>query len=327
MTELLAILGALLALEIAFAGSLLAWWSLLPASVERARLRVDRTPWQCFWLGCLTAAILLPLVATLLALPLTAARIAGCFVLLTLVAFAGLGALGLAARIGRRRSRESDEGTVLTGVFVRRSLAVELAAGVWMGGAATVIMLPAAIVLMDLPLRLAWPTAWSLAFMALAVLGTALLTGRHGSRAQRAMPGTFLRGGVVLELAAGLPVVGWFLVLPAAFLTSLGAAVFALLRWMPKAAAADARAASGVKRTAVPTLVLIWLLPLIAISVAAVAFFVRGGIALELAAELPFSIWLAIILVWIVAVAGGTVLAFKRWGRWWKRPLTSGGRE
>jgi len=325
MTELLAVLGVLLALEIAFAGSLLAWWSLLPATVERARLRVDRTPWQCFWLGCLSAAVLLPLVATLLALPLAATRIFGCFVLLTLIAFAGLGALGLAARIGRRLTRESDEGTVLTGVFVRRSLAVELAAGVWMGGAATVILLPAAIVLMDLPLRLAWPTAWSLAFVALLLLGTAFLVERKGS--QRAMPGTFLRGGVVLELGAGLPVFGWFVVLPVAFLISLGAAVFALLRWMPKTAAADTRAASLAKRTAVPTLVLLWLLPLIAISVGVVAFFVRGGVALELAAELPFSSWLAIVLVWIAAVAGGTVFAFKRWGRWWKRPLASGGRE
>jgi len=327
MTELVAILGALLALEITFAGSLLAWWSLLPASVDRARLRVDRTPWRCFWLGCLTAAILLPLVATLFALPLSATRIAGCFVLLTLVAFAGLGALGLAARIGRRLARQSDEGTVLTGVFVRRSLAAELAAGVWMGGAATVIMLPAAIVLMDLPLRLTWPTACSLVVVASIVLGTALLTGPKSAPAQRSMPGTFLRGGAVLELAAGLPVVGWFVVLPAAFLTSLGAAVFALLRWMPQAAAVDTRAASRVKRAAVSTLVLLWLLPLIAISVAAVAFFARGGVALELAAGLPFSGWLAIVLVWIVAVAGGTVLAFTRWGRWWKRPLTSGGQQ
>lgn len=44
-----------------------------------------------------------------------------------------------------------------------------------------------------------------------------------------------LRGAVVMELAAVVPVIGWFIFLPLAFIASLGAATFALLKWMPRA--------------------------------------------------------------------------------------------
>ncbi len=43
-----------------------------------------------------------------------------------------------------------------------------------------------------------------------------------------------VRGAIALELAAAFPLVGWFLVIPATLIASLGAAIFALLRWQPK---------------------------------------------------------------------------------------------
>lgn len=47
----------------------------------------------------------------------------------------------------------------------------------------------------------------------------------------------FLIGATLTELAMALPVIGWFLVTPLLLVASLGAGAFALLRWMPRAAA------------------------------------------------------------------------------------------
>ncbi len=321
MAELLAILGVVLALEIAFTGILGTWWFVHPAGVERARLRVDRTPWRCFWLGCLAAVVALPLIATMFALPLVLTRIIGCFALLALLAFASLGATGLAARTSRRLTSQPDDGISSARLSVRRSLIAELALGLWLGGMATVIILPPAIVLLDLPLKLAWPAAWALFFAGLVVLGVASLLARKSLQpADRA----FVRGATALVLASGFPVIGWFVLFPVAFLTSLGAAVFALLRWMP---AEKARETSRTRGAVVSSVVVLWLLPLIAISGSAVAFFARGGVAMELASGFPPVGWLIAALIWIVTVVGGTVIALSRWGHWWKQPQSSGGRE
>ncbi len=324
MAELLALIGAILALMIAFAGILGTWWFAHPAGVERARLRVDRTPWRCFWVGCLAAAVALPLIATLFALPLVMTRILGCFALLTLLAFAGLGASGLAARTGRRFASQSDDSMSSTRLSVRRSLIAELALGLWLGGMGTVIVLPPAIVLLDLPLELAWPAAWALFFAGLVVLGAASLLARKNAQSLQPADRAFARGATALVLASGIPVIGWFALFPAAFLTSLGAAVFALLRWMP---AEGALKPSRTKGAVISSVVVLWLLPLILISGSAMAFFARGGVAIELAASLPFVGWLTISLLWVVAIVGGTILALSRWGTWWKQPLPSGGPE
>lgn len=42
------------------------------------------------------------------------------------------------------------------------------------------------------------------------------------------------RGAVVYELAALVPIVGWFLFIPIAGMMAMGAAVFALVKWLPK---------------------------------------------------------------------------------------------
>ncbi len=46
--------------------------------------------------------------------------------------------------------------------------------------------------------------------------------------------GWLARGAVVYELACLFPVVGWFLFLPLAAVTLLGAATFALIGWLPR---------------------------------------------------------------------------------------------
>ena len=52
--------------------------------------------------------------------------------------------------------------------------------------------------------------------------------------------GAFVRAAVALELMAAFPLIGWLLVIPVSLLVSLGAASFALFRWVPKAKPADA---------------------------------------------------------------------------------------
>jgi hypothetical protein len=156
MADVSAIFGILLSLGIVFPGLLTAWWLLFPATVERARLRLDRTPWQCFWLGGVAAAGLVIPVAVLLALPVGLAKLAGWGTISLALAVASLGAAGLAAKMARRLRED--------------------------GGA---------------PL------------------------------------GSFVRAAVALELAAAFPVLGWFIVIPLAIVTALGASLFALLRWTP----------------------------------------------------------------------------------------------
>lgn len=78
------------------------------------------------------------------------------------------------------------------------------------------------------------------AILALAALGAAGLTARLGAQLQTHSPaltpaGAFVRGAVVLELAAFFPMLGWFIFLPMFIVASLGAALFAVLNWMPRA--------------------------------------------------------------------------------------------
>jgi len=50
-----------------------------------------------------------------------------------------------------------------------------------------------------------------------------------------------LRGAVLYELACLVPFVGWFLFIPIAGITAVGAATFALLGWIPKQKVNDGR--------------------------------------------------------------------------------------
>ncbi len=162
MADITAIFFILILVGIAYPALLTAWWLLFPSTVERARLRLERTPMQSFWLGGIAlAAFLLPILI-LLNLPSGFFKFLGWIFIAVMLVFSSLGAAGLAARFADRLNR--------LGSFS--------------------------------PL------------------------------------GAFIRGAVILELASFFPVLGWFVFLPLAIVTTLGASAFALLRWMPKSASA-----------------------------------------------------------------------------------------
>jgi hypothetical protein len=157
MSDVTAIFGTLLALAIVFPGFLTACWLLFPAMVERARVRLEATPWQCFWLGGVTTALIVIPTAILIALPIGPAKLAGWTGVAASLTLASLGAAGLVAQMARRLQGQSA-------------------------------LSPAA---------------------------------------------AFVRAAIALELAAALPFIGWLVIMPLAIVCSLGATVFALLRWLP----------------------------------------------------------------------------------------------
>jgi hypothetical protein len=161
MADISAVFGILLFLGLVFPGLLTALYLLFPSTVERARLRLDRTPWLCFFSGgLLTAFFTIPAVI-MFVIPNGAVRFAGWALVFVILAFSSLGAAGLAGKMGDRLGLRSGNA-----------------------------LAPAA---------------------------------------------AFVRGAIALELAAAFPVVGWFIFIPLAIVTSLGAAAFAVLRWAPRA--------------------------------------------------------------------------------------------
>lgn len=75
-----------------------------------------------------------------------------------------------------------------------------------------------------------------LTFASVGAAGLASLMGERlrGQGVQVSSPGALLRGAVALEFATVFPIIGWFILFPLTLLVSLGAAVFALLHWMPR---------------------------------------------------------------------------------------------
>ena len=127
MADISAIFGILLSLGIVFPGLLTAWRLLFPATVERAQLRLELTPWRCFWLGGVLVALLIVPIVALLALPVGPAKLAGWGLIVISVSFASLGAAGLAGRMAGQMQRASP-GLSSLAAFVRSAVALELAA-------------------------------------------------------------------------------------------------------------------------------------------------------------------------------------------------------
>ncbi len=127
MSDVSAIFGILLTLGIAFPGMLTAWRLLFPVTVERARRRLEATPWSCWWLGlALTFLVAIPMMI-LIALPFGPAKFMGWALAALILALGGLGAAGLAAKMGEEISRTASQVSAL-GAFVRGAVALELAA-------------------------------------------------------------------------------------------------------------------------------------------------------------------------------------------------------
>lgn len=89
-----------------------------------------------------------------------------------------------------------------------------------------------------------------LAVLAIASIGAAGLAGRLGARVRERIAGDagplrgFLLGALALELAAAFPLVGWFIVIPGALVTSLGASARTFFQRRP-AGEAQPLAAQG----------------------------------------------------------------------------------
>lgn len=97
-------------------------------------------------------------------------------------------------------------------------------------------------VLLALPFAPAKFLGWAGVFLTLtfASLGAAGIAAQMGARIARQPDAgsfgarAFVYGAVCFELAAAFPVLGWFIVTPVWIITSMGAAIFGALNWMPR---------------------------------------------------------------------------------------------
>ena len=125
--DVFAFFGILLALGIALPGLLVAWALLVPATVERARVRLHDTPGRCVWFGsAVLVAALIP-IARLIGLRAGLLQFGGWLGLCVLLACASLGAAGIAALMGERL-RAAGLAVSAPGALVRGAVALELAA-------------------------------------------------------------------------------------------------------------------------------------------------------------------------------------------------------
>ena len=116
-----------------------------------------------------------------------------------------------------------------------------LARSFWLGIVIVIALTIPIVILLALPFGPAKFIGWILiaASLALSSIGSAGIAAHLGERMKQTgnsyTPlGAFIRGSVVLELAAFFPVLGWFFLLPLALITAFGATGFALLNWLPR---------------------------------------------------------------------------------------------
>ena len=125
MADLTAIFFILLIIGIAYPALLTAWWLLFPAAVERARLRLDRTPGKSFWLGlAVLVAFLIPILV-LLNLPSGFMKFLGFVAIGVMLVLSSIGAAGLASRFADKLNRLGNFSAI--GAFVRGAVIIELA--------------------------------------------------------------------------------------------------------------------------------------------------------------------------------------------------------
>ncbi len=142
MADISAVFGILISLGIGFPGLLAALWLLFPATIERSRLRLERTPWQCFWLGgVMTALVVVPIVV-LMALPFSPAQFLGWTLIVAVLALSCIGFAGIAAKMAEKLAQNATMSPAAA--FVRGALALELAIAFPIFG--WVFLLPLAIV-------------------------------------------------------------------------------------------------------------------------------------------------------------------------------------
>ncbi|NHZ72022.1 MAG: hypothetical protein GWP17_02925 [Aquificales bacterium] len=110
----------------------------------------------------------------------------------------------------------------------------------WLGAVLTAVLLLIILVTVQIPgPGQAFGMSLAIASMGLGTLGAAGMARLLAERIRPlAKPNSdmmnLLRGAVVYELACLVPFVGWFIFAPLVGMTVMGAAVFALVGWMPK---------------------------------------------------------------------------------------------
>jgi hypothetical protein len=110
----------------------------------------------------------------------------------------------------------------------------------WMGLLVVIALATPIATLLALPFGPAKFLGWillatSLALSSIGSAGMAAhLADRLSQRSDVTALGAFVRGAVVLELAAFFPVIGWFFLWPLLLITAFGATAFALLNWLPR---------------------------------------------------------------------------------------------
>jgi hypothetical protein len=110
----------------------------------------------------------------------------------------------------------------------------------WMGLVIVVGLAIPFVILLALPFGPAKFIGWILLAVSLGLssIGSAGIAAHLATRLaqQSNLNGlsAFVRGAVVLELAAFFPVIGWLFLWPFLLITAFGATGFALLNWMPR---------------------------------------------------------------------------------------------
>ena len=132
---------------------------------------------------------------------------------------------------------------LFTALITRAQTRIEksLARSFWLGLVIVIALTIPIVILLALPFGPAKFIGWILiaASLALSSIGSAGIAAHLGERMKQAgnnytSLSAFVRGSVVLELAAFFPVLGWFFLLPLALITAFGATGFALLNWLPR---------------------------------------------------------------------------------------------
>jgi hypothetical protein len=116
-----------------------------------------------------------------------------------------------------------------------------LAASFWLGLFIVVALIIPIVIFFSLPFGPAKFLAWILLGLSLAIssIGSAGIAAHLGERMKQSGNNysplsAFLRGAVILELAAFFPLIGWLFVWIPMLITAFGATAFALLKWMPR---------------------------------------------------------------------------------------------
>jgi len=115
-----------------------------------------------------------------------------------------------------------------------------LARSFWLGLILVIALAVPIFILLALPFGPAKLIGWILLGLSLAIssIGSAGIAAHLGARLtqQNSLSplSGFIRGAVILELAAFFPIIGWLFIWIPILITAFGATTFALLNWMPR---------------------------------------------------------------------------------------------